>query len=71
MVILCFERQYPKQNSVIHVTSKSLPEKSFSHPKVFGWLRYCYLSALPPVVSFKLTVFGYDCIIANFAKAFF
>ena len=35
-VILCFERQCPKQNSVIRLKSNILPPLKF-----LGWLRYC------------------------------
>jgi len=34
IVILCFERQYPKQNSVIRLKSNILT------PEFLGWLRY-------------------------------
>jgi len=43
IVILCFERRYAKQNSVVSPKIK----KHFGHPKFFppifflGWLRYC------------------------------
>jgi len=34
IVILCFERRYPKQNSIIRLKSNILA------PKFLGWLRY-------------------------------
>ena len=36
IVILCFERRYPKQNSGIYLKSDIL-----APPKYLGWLRYC------------------------------
>jgi len=39
IVILCFERQYPKPNSVICLKSNILV------PKIWGWLRYWVLSS--------------------------
>ena len=38
MVILCLERCFSKQNSVIHRKSSIL-----SPPKILGWLRHCLL----------------------------
>ena len=35
-VILCFERRFSKQNSVIRLKSNILPP-----PKFLGWLRHC------------------------------
>jgi len=37
-VILCFERRFFKQNSVIRLKSDSLAPKKF-----LGWLRHCLL----------------------------
>jgi len=36
IVILCFERRFPKQNSVIHLKSNIL-----APPIFLGWLRHC------------------------------
>ena len=42
IVILCFERQNAKQNSVIRLKSNILLLPNFvGLPKVLGWLRYC------------------------------
>jgi len=35
IVILCFERRYHKQNSVLRLNSNILPSR------FLGWLRYC------------------------------
>jgi len=40
LVILCFERRYPKQNTVARLKSKS-PPKIFWPPKILGCLRHC------------------------------
>jgi len=41
IVILCFERRFPKQNSVIHLKSSILaPKKIFGPLKFLGWLRH-------------------------------
>jgi len=41
MVILCFERRFPKQNSVIHLKSSILAQKKIFGPlKFLGWLRH-------------------------------
>jgi len=41
IVILCFERQYTKQNSVIRLKSNILaPQIFLGHSKILGWLRY-------------------------------
>jgi len=36
VVVLCFERQCPKPNTVARLNSKYL-----APPKISGWLRYC------------------------------
>jgi len=38
--ILCFERRYPKQSSVIPLKSNILPPQIFCPPKFLDWLRY-------------------------------
>ena len=42
IVILCFERRFSKQNSVIHLKSNILPPPEFfwPPPKFLGWLRH-------------------------------
>jgi len=43
IVILCIERRFSKQNSVIRLKSNILlPLKFFGPPKFFGWLRHCF-----------------------------
>ena len=37
IVILCFERRFSKQNSVIRLKSNIVPPKKF-----LGWLRQCF-----------------------------
>ena len=39
MVILYFERRYPKQNSFIRLKSDLLPPNVFGLPQVFGLAR--------------------------------
>jgi len=41
IVILCFERRFSKQNSVIRQQSNILASQQF-----LGWLRHCPLGAL-------------------------
>jgi len=38
IVILCFEKRFSKENSVIRLKSNILP------PKFLGWLRHCCLA---------------------------
>ena len=41
IVILCFERRFSKQNSVIRLKSNTLTPPNFlARPKFLGWLRY-------------------------------
>jgi len=41
IVILCFEKRFSKQNSVIHLKSNYVaPQKIFGPPKFMGWLRH-------------------------------
>jgi len=41
IVMLCFERCFSKQNSVIRLKASILPPpKFFAPPKVLGWLRH-------------------------------
>jgi len=35
LVILCFDRQYPEQNTFVRWKSEYWP------PNIVGWLRYC------------------------------
>jgi len=42
IVILCFERRYPKQNNVIRLKSNILSPPNFLAPKFLDWLRYCH-----------------------------
>jgi len=50
MVILCFERRFFQQNSVIRVKPNILP------PQFLGWLRHC------PLIykGFDKTLFGFE-----------
>ena len=41
IVILCFDRRFSKQNSVIRPKSNLLAPPNFSLPKFLGWLRPC------------------------------
>jgi len=41
IVILCFEKCFPKQNNVIRLKSNILPPQ-----KILGWLRHCSLGAV-------------------------
>jgi len=59
IVILCFKRRYPKQNSVICLKSTILvPPNILAPPKFLGWLRYCHqhavISTLPLTLSLNL-----------------
>jgi len=40
LVILCFERRYPKQNSVIPLKSNILTPQICLPPKLLSWLRH-------------------------------
>jgi len=40
IVILCFERRFFKQNSVIRLKSSILAPPNFAPPKFLGWLRH-------------------------------
>ena len=40
IAILCFERHYTKQNSVIFLKSNILAPKTFGSPQTLGWLRH-------------------------------
>ena len=44
IVILCFERRFSKQNSVIPVKSNILAIKFFVPPQFLGLLRHCLAS---------------------------
>jgi len=48
IVILCLERQYPKQNSVIRLRSNIL-----APPELLGWLRKNDFGILPSVQSLR------------------
>jgi len=41
LVILCFERGYPKQYSASRLKSKIPPPNLLAPPKILGWLRHC------------------------------
>jgi len=41
IIILCFERRFSEQSSVIGLKSNFLP-----HPKFLGWLRHCMADQL-------------------------
>ena len=42
LIIVCFERRYPKQNAVVRLKSNILPHTNFfPHKKVFDWLHHC------------------------------
>jgi len=40
IVILCFKRRFPKQNSVIHLKANILAPRIFYPPKYLGWLHH-------------------------------
>jgi len=60
MVILCFERRFSKQNSVIRLISNILPPSKFP-PKIFGLattLALMHLSLGRPDVKTKVCCIG-------------
>jgi len=65
IVILCFERRYPKQNRVFQPKIKyfGLPQ-TFLAPQFWGWLRYC-----PWDGAFPYFVLGHWCHTSFFMPA--